>query len=89
VSKELLDDLEKTIDKLDLEADNSLSKVQEKSSEVPLFLTGCATYVLADKLSFKVPRVVRGPKNKRGTISLKKRKGKKKKSATKKGAYAP
>jgi hypothetical protein len=89
VSKELLDDLEKAIDKLDLKADNSLSKVQEKSSEVPLPLTDCAIDVLADKLSFKVPCVVKGPKNKRGTISLEKRKGKKKKSATKKGTYAP
>jgi hypothetical protein len=33
--------------------------------------------------------VVKGPKNKQGTISLEKRKGKKKKSATKKGTYAP
>jgi hypothetical protein len=41
VSKEFLDDLEKTIDKLDLEADNSLNKVQEKTlgfSYLPLIV---------------------------------------------------
>jgi hypothetical protein len=89
VSKELLDDLKKAIDKLDLKAGNSLSKVHEKSSEVPLPLTDCAIDVLAGKLSFNVPGVIKGPENKRGTISLKNRKRKKKKSATKKGTYAP
>jgi hypothetical protein len=85
VSKELLDDLEKTIDKLDLKADNSLSKVQEKNSGVPLHSTDCATDAITDKISFKVPHVVKCPKTKRGTISLEKNKGKKKKSGTKKG----
>jgi hypothetical protein len=33
-SKELLDDLEKAIYKLDLEADNALTKMQEESNEV-------------------------------------------------------
>jgi hypothetical protein len=86
VSKEL-DDLKKAIDKLDLKAGNSLSKVHEKSSEVPLPLTDCAIDVLAGKLSFNVPGVIKGPENKRGTISLKNRKRKKKKSATKKERY--
>jgi hypothetical protein len=93
MSKELIDDLEKTIDKLDLEADNSLNKVQEKNIGVllpstdcvPLPSTDCATDVLTGKISFKVPLVVKGPKTKRGIISLEKNKGKKKKSATKKG----
>lgn len=35
LSKDLLDYLEKAINKLDLEADNSLSKMQEKSNEGP------------------------------------------------------
>jgi hypothetical protein len=34
LSKELLDDLENAIDKLDLDADNSILKVQEKDNEV-------------------------------------------------------
>jgi hypothetical protein len=85
LSKELLDDLEKSIDKLHLDVDNSLSKLQEKSNEVSLPSIDCPTDVLKGKISFKVPNVVKGPKNKRGTISLEKRKGKKKKSATKKG----
>jgi hypothetical protein len=34
VSKELLDALEKAIDKLDLEADDGISKVQEKANKV-------------------------------------------------------
>jgi hypothetical protein len=92
VSKELLDDLEKTIDKLDLEANNSLNKVQEKNIRVPLPSThcvplpstDCATDVLTGKISFKISLVVKGPKTKRGIISLEKNKGKKKKSAIKK-----
>jgi hypothetical protein len=83
--KKLLNDLEKAKDKLHLETDNSLSKLQEKSNEVSLPSTDCPTDVLKGKISFKVPIVIKGPKNKRGTISLEKRKGKKKKSATKKG----
>jgi hypothetical protein len=59
-----LDDLEKAIDKLDLEAGNSLSKVQEKLSEVLLPSTNCDTNVLIGKISFKVPHVEKGPKNK-------------------------
>ena len=39
VSKELLDDLEKAIDKLDSESDDSLNKMQEKSNDVPLVST--------------------------------------------------
>jgi hypothetical protein len=83
VSKELLDDLEKTIDKLNLKTDNSLSKMHEKHSGVPLPSIDCATDVITGKISFKVPHVVKGPTTKRGTISLEKNKGKKKKNATK------
>ncbi|WVZ99054.1 hypothetical protein U9M48_044408, partial [Paspalum notatum var. saurae] len=42
VSKPLLDDLEKTLDKLDLEADDSLNKMQE--NEVPLVSNDPANY---------------------------------------------
>jgi hypothetical protein len=82
VSKELLDALEKAIDKLDLEADDGISKVQEKANEVS---TVCPTDTLSGKITFRVPNVVKGPKNKRGTISLEKRQGKKKKSVSNKG----
>ncbi|KAL6650070.1 hypothetical protein ACP70R_014294 [Stipagrostis hirtigluma subsp. patula] len=85
LSKELLDDLEKAIDKLDLEADNSLSKLHEKSNEAPPVLTNCDTDILKGAISFRVPRVVKGAKNKRSVISLEKKKGKKNKSAKKKG----
>jgi len=86
LSKELLDDLENAIDKLDLEADNSINKMQEKDDEVPLVSADCATAdTFSGKISFRIPRVVKGPKNKRGTISFEKNKGKKKKSGKKKG----
>jgi hypothetical protein len=60
LSKELLDDLEKAIDKLHLDVDNSLSKLQEKSNEVSLPSIDCPTDVLKGKISFKVPNVVKG-----------------------------
>jgi len=85
LSKELLDDLENAIDKLDLEADNSISKMQEKDDEVPLDSADYATDTFSGKISFRIPQVVKGPKNKRGTISFGKNKGKKKKSGKKKG----
>jgi hypothetical protein len=78
LSKELLDDLEKAIDKLDLDADNSICKVQEKANEVPTVFTECCTDTITGKISFRAPPVVKGPKNKRSTTSLEKRKGKKK-----------
>ena len=79
LSKELLDDLEKAIDKLDSEADNSLSKMQEQSNEVPLVSTDYTTDTLKGTISFRVPEVVKGAKNKRGSISFGKDKSKKKK----------
>ena len=84
LSKELLDDLEKAIDKLDSEADNSLSKMQEQSNEVPLVSTDYTTDTLKGTISFRVPEVVKGAKNKRGSISFGKDKGKKKKKSDKK-----
>jgi hypothetical protein len=84
-SKELLDYLENAIGNLDLEADNSLSKMQEKTNEVPPISVDCATDTLRGKISFRIPQVVKGPKSKRGTISLEKNKGKKKKNVKNKG----
>jgi hypothetical protein len=37
LSKELLDNLEKAIDNLDFQANNSISKVQEKTMRLPQF----------------------------------------------------
>ncbi|KAG2595545.1 hypothetical protein PVAP13_5KG088596 [Panicum virgatum] len=60
--------------------------MQEKDDEVPLVSADCATAdTFSGKISFRIPRVVKGPKNKRGTISFEKNKGKKKKSGKKKG----
>ena len=59
--------------------------MQEKDDEVPLVSADCATNTFSGKISFRIPRVVEGPKNKRGAISFNKNKGKKKKSGKKKG----
>jgi hypothetical protein len=86
LSKDLLHDLEKGMQKLDLEADASLSKMKEKSDDAPPLSTDRPTDSLKGKLSFKIPPVVRGAKKKRATNILEKNTGKKKKSAKKKGA---
>jgi hypothetical protein len=87
LSKELFDDLENAIDKLDLDADNSIMKLQEKDNEVPPISAYCSTNTLTGKISFRVPRVVKGLKKKQSTTSLEKRKGKKNRSTNKdKGA---
>ena len=77
VSKELLDDLEKAIDKLDSESDDSLNKMQEKSNDVPLVSTSCTIDTSKGTIAIRVPRVDKGAKNKRSS-SLEKKKGKKK-----------
>jgi hypothetical protein len=56
-SKELLDDLEKAIYKLDLEANNALIKIQEESNEVPVVSSDYATDTLKGTILFRVPRV--------------------------------
>jgi hypothetical protein len=81
--KELLVDLENAINKLALEADNSVSKMQDKDSENPLVSANCATDTLKGKISFRIPHVVKGPMKKRGTTPLEKIKGKKRRSGKK------
>ena len=66
LSKELLHDLGKGMQKLDLEADASLSKMKEKSNEVPPVSTDCATDPLKGQISFKIPQVAKGVKKKPG-----------------------
>jgi hypothetical protein len=85
LSKQLLDDLEKAIEKLNLEADNLIIQVQEKAKKVPLVSTDCSADTLTGKITFRVPRMVKGSKTKRSTISLEKRKEKKNKSGKNKG----
>ena len=63
VSKELLHDLEKGMQNLDLEADAYLNKMKENSDEVPLVST--ITDPLKGKISFKTPHVVKTAKQKR------------------------
>ena len=83
VSKELLHDLEKGMQNLDLEADAYLNKMKEKSDEVPLVST--ITDPLKGKISFKTPHVVKTAKQKRLPNVLEKGTGKRRKSAKKKG----
>ena len=83
-SKELLIDFEKVIDKFDVQADNSLSKMEKKSNEVPLVSTDLSTDTLKGTISIRVPPVVKGAKSKRSKISFEKKKGKKKNSTKKK-----
>jgi len=85
VSKELLHDLEKSMQNLDLEADAYLNKMKEKSDEVPLVSTVCPTDLLKGKISFKIPHVVKTAKQKRLPNVLEKGTGKRRKSAKKKG----
>jgi hypothetical protein len=88
VSKQLLVHLEKAIDNLDLEVDNSLSKEQEKTDEVPSISTNCDTGILKGSISFRVPQVVKGAKTKRQQSAVENNTKKKKttnKSAKKKG----
>ncbi|KAJ1290390.1 hypothetical protein BS78_02G239500 [Paspalum vaginatum] len=83
VSKPLLDDLEKALDKLDLEADDSLNKMRE--NDVPLVSNNCGNDKINGSISFRVPQVVKGAKNKRAKSVVEKKTGKKKKTSQKKG----
>ena len=83
VSKELLHDLEKRMQNLDLEADAYLNKMKVKSDEVPLVST--ITDPLKGKISFETPHVVKTAKQKRLPNVLEKGTGRKRKSAKKKG----
>jgi hypothetical protein len=62
VSKPLLDDLGKALQKLDLEADNSLSNMRENEGHVVSFDPIMDT--VNSTTSFRVPQVVKGTKSK-------------------------
>jgi hypothetical protein len=67
-SKQLLDDLEKALRKLELEADDSLSKIRENDAHV-VYVDPAAICGVNSTISFRVPEVVKGAKSKREKIS--------------------
>jgi hypothetical protein len=60
VLKHLLNDLEKALQKLDLEADDSLTNIRE--NDVPAVSND--TPIVNSAISFRVPHAVKGPKSK-------------------------
>jgi hypothetical protein len=84
-SKTLLDDLEKAFEKLELEEDESLSKIRDVN--VPVVSNGpAATDGVNSTILFRVPPVVKGAKTKRArNVVEKKKKEKKKRSFEKQG----
>jgi hypothetical protein len=85
VSEELLVELEKAIDMLDLEADESLSqRGPAKPESVAMNLNVCSENVTNANISFKVPQAIKGPMVKRAKDAVEKKGPKKPKSGTKK-----
>ena len=82
VSNDLLDDLEKAIDKLDQEADTTLNQRHAEPCVVSRVSTECETDILKGKVSIRAPEVIKGPKKKREDVLEKK--GKKRRLQTKK-----
>jgi signal recognition particle subunit SEC65 len=70
VSKPLLDDLEKALQKLDLETYEYLSNMRE--NDVPLVLNEPPIDVANSTISFRVPQEVKGVKTKRAKNVLEK-----------------
>jgi signal recognition particle subunit SEC65 len=75
VSKPLLDDLEKALQKLELEADDSLSKMPE--NDPPVDSNDCCLDRVNSAISFRVPQVVKGAKSKRAKNVVEKKSRKK------------
>ena len=83
-SEQLLDDLERSVDKWGEEADHSLNKMRE--NEVPLVISNDHVMDTENStISFRVPHVVKGPKSKRAKNVVEKKTRKKKKSCEEKG----
>ena len=87
-SKEL-DKLQKAIHNLNLEADTYLSEMHEKSNEVPPIPNENVKQPLNGVISFRIPEVIKGPKNTRFKNAVEKKAGKKKKGGQKKGTDLP
>jgi hypothetical protein len=85
-SKQLLDDLEKALRKLELEADDSLSKIRENDAHV-VYVEPAAIGGVNNRISFRVPEVVKGAKSKREKNIIEKKTRKKKKSPQEKGTH--
>lgn len=85
VSEELLEELEKAIDMLDQEADDSLSQRRPaKPQSVHMNSSESAQDITNANISFKVPQVIKGPLVKRAKDPLEKKGTKKQKTRTKK-----
>ena len=80
-SKELLDKLQKAMHDLNLE----VSEMHKKSNEISPTPNECVREPLNGVISFKIPPVIKGPKQTRFKNVLEKNPGKKKKGAQKKG----
>ena len=80
-SKQLLDRLQKALHSLNLEADTYLSEMHEKSNEVTPIPNESVQEPLNGVISFKIPQVIKGPKNTRFKNVVEKKPGKKKKGA--------
>jgi signal recognition particle subunit SEC65 len=85
VSKPLLNDLERALEKLELEADHSLNKMEE--TEVLGISNDGSMDNVNSKISFRVPQVVQGAKSKRAKNAVEKNTGKKRRSSSNKGSY--
>jgi hypothetical protein len=87
-SKGLLDKIQKAMHDLNLEADTYLSERHyEKSNEISVTPTECVLDPLNGVISFRIPPVIKGPKETRFKNVLEKNPGKKrKKAAQKKGS---
>jgi len=84
-SKELLDKIQKAMHDLNLEADTYLSEMHDKSNEISPTPNECVRDPLNGVISFRIPPVIKGPKETRFKNVLEKNPGKKKKKK-KKGA---
>ena len=62
ISKELLDEYEKAIDKLDREADEAINQRSEKVSGVSESANDDIGDILKGKVSIRVPEVIKGKK---------------------------
>jgi hypothetical protein len=88
LAKELLDKLQKAIHNLDLEADIYLSEKHEKSNEISPSPNESVQQPSNGVISFRIPEVVKGPKNTRFKNVVEKNAGKKKKKVFRK-RYCP
>ena len=86
-SKQLLDDLERALEKLELEADHSLNKMEE--TEFPVIPNDRNIQTVNSKISFRVPQVVKGAKSKRAKNAVEKNTRKKRKGSSNNGSYSP